>query len=113
MPAWRKAANDNGMLWHRGPARPAPDLSPSAGFDALADQPVARPQPFRIGVRPLLVAGFSGVVLVVLSGACLIGLAGVGLVAGALASVDLLGRHLGWPGRTLGTPNPQVLGYRP
>jgi predicted lipid-binding transport protein (Tim44 family) len=67
----------------------------------------------RCAARPLLVAGFSGLILVALSGACLIGLAAIGLVAGALGSFGLLGRHLGWSGRTLGTPNPQVLGYHP
>jgi hypothetical protein len=93
----------------RRPARSAPDLSPTPHHDA----PRARPEPFRIGLRPLLVAGFSGLILVALSGACLIGLAAIGLVAGALGSFGLLGRHLGWSRRTLGTPNPQVLGYRP
>ena len=66
----------------------------------IYDAPLARSEPFRIGVRPLLVAGFSGLILIALSGACLIGLAA------------MLGRHLG-SSRTLGTPNPQVLGYRP
>jgi hypothetical protein len=113
VPAGRKAANYNVMVPGRGLARSAPDLSPKPIFDAIYDAPLARSEPFRIGgVRPLLVAGFSGLILVALSGA-LIGLAGVGLVAGALGGVDLLGRHLGWSGRTLGTPNPQVLGYRP
>ena len=107
-PAGRKAANDNVMVSERGHARFAPDLSPMPIYDA----PLARSEPFRIGVRPLLVAGFSGLILIALSGACLIGLAAIGLVAGALGSVDLLGRHLG-SSRTLGTPNPQVLGYRP
>jgi hypothetical protein len=108
-PARRKAANDNVMLSKRRPARSATNLSPTP----LHDAPRARPEPFRIGLRPLLVAGFSGLILVALSGACLIGLAAIGLVAGALGSFGLLGRHLGWSGRTLGTPNPQVLGYRP
>jgi hypothetical protein len=113
VPAGRKAANDNVMASDRGPARSASDFSPTPIFDALHDAPLARPEPFRIGIRPLLVAGFSGLILVALSGACLIGLAAIGLVAGALGSVGLLGRQLGWPGRTLGTANPQVLGYRP
>jgi hypothetical protein len=111
-PGGRKAANDNVMVSDRGHARSAPDLSPLPIFDAIYDAPLARSEPFRISVRPLLVAGFSGLILVALSGACLIGLAAIGLVAGALGSVGLLGRHLG-SARTLGTPNPQVLGYRP
>src|SRR5262245_12829619 len=109
VPAPRKAANDNVMLSDRGPARSAPALSRSPRCDA----PLARPEAFRVGVRPLLMAGFSGLILVALSGACLIALAAIGLVAGTLGSFGLLGRHLGWPGRTLGTPDPQVLGYRP
>jgi hypothetical protein len=59
------------------------------------------------------VAGFSGLILLTLSGACLLGLAAVGLVAGAMASAQLIGRRLVSPTRVLGTPDPQVLGYRP
>ena len=40
-----------------------------------------RRQPFRIGPRALLIVGFAGLVLVALSGAFLIGLAVVGLLA--------------------------------
>ena len=35
----------------------------------IYDAPLARSEPFRIGVRPLLVAGFSGLILIALSGA--------------------------------------------
>jgi hypothetical protein len=59
------------------------------------DEPIAPAEPLRIGVRPLLVAAFSGVILVALSGAFLLGLAVVGLMAGAVAGGELLRRHLG------------------
>jgi hypothetical protein len=104
-----EAANDNVRFPPRGPARSAPDLPPTP----LNQTPPARSEPFRIGLRPLLVAGFSGLILLTLSGACLIGLAAVGLVAGAMGGVQLIGRRLLSPARALGTPDPRVLGYRP
>lgn len=58
------------------------------------DEPLPPPEPLRIGVRPLLVVAFSGVILVALSGAFLLGLAVVGLMAGAVAGGERLRRHL-------------------
>jgi 8-oxo-dGTP pyrophosphatase MutT (NUDIX family) len=99
-PARRKAANDNVMPSKRRPARSAPDLSPTPHHDA----PRARPEPFRIGLRPLLVAGFSGLILVALSGACLIGLAAIesSLREHSAASACSAGTWAG-QGGTLGT----------
>jgi hypothetical protein len=59
-----------------------------AGYNPQPERP-------RIATRPLLIVGFSAVVLVALSGAFLIGLAVVGLVAAAVGSFDLL-RRLIW-----------------
>ncbi len=113
VPAENTAANDNVMLRDRGTARSARDLSPLPIFDAVCDEPIAKPEPFRVGLRPLVVAGFSGFVLVALSGAFLIGLAAVGVFAAAVGSFDLIGRRVWWPLRTLGTLDHQVIGYRP
>ena len=73
-----KAANDNVMLMLTSPRR----------------YPIARSEPFRIGPRTLLIAGFAGLILVALSGAFLIALAVVGLLAAAIAGGRLVRRHL-------------------
>ena len=70
------------------------------------DEPVAPAEPLRIGVRPLLVAAFSGLILVALSGAFLLGLAVVGLLAGAVAGWELLRRHLRRSGRLVALDRP-------
>jgi hypothetical protein len=70
-----------------------------------------QPERHPIGTQPLLILGFSAVVLVALSGAFLIGLAVVGVLAAAVGSFDLL-RRLIW--RTakpsLGTLDHQAAG---
>jgi hypothetical protein len=54
---------------------------------------VATPAPPRIGPRTLLIVGFF--ILVVLSGAFLIGLAVVGLLAVAIGGFELIHRYFG------------------
>jgi hypothetical protein len=75
-----KAANDNFVRPRRG------EPSPVIRFP--------RPEPFRIGARSLLIAGFAGLVLVALSGAFLMGLAAVGLVALAVVGLEAGRRYL-------------------
>ena len=57
---------------------------------------VARSQPWRLGPRGLLIGAFAASVLVALSGAFLIGLAVVGVVAAVIAGFELVHRYL-WP----------------
>ena len=57
---------------------------------------VTGPEPWRLGPRGLLIGAFAASVLVALSGAFLIGLAVVGVVAAVIAGVELVHRHL-WP----------------
>jgi hypothetical protein len=72
--------------------------------------PLPQPQPFRIGlasedgrkrpyVRSLLILGFAGVVLVALSGAILVGLAAVGVLAAVVGGFDLVRRQIWRPAR--------------
>jgi len=49
--------------------------------------------------RALLTAGFSGVVLVVLSGACLVALAAVGVLAAVVGGFVLVRRQIWRPAR--------------
>jgi hypothetical protein len=73
--------------------------------------PIPPTEPPRNGTQPLLIAGFSAVVLVALSGAFLIGLAVVGLLAAAISGFDLVRRRIWRPGRpSLGALDHQVLG---
>ena len=73
--------------------------------------PIVRPQPLRSGPRPLLIAGFSGLMLVALSGAFLIGLAAVGLLAVTIGGFELVRSHLRRPAkRPLGALDQQVVG---
>jgi len=60
-----------------------------------------RPQPEqpRSATQPPLALGFSAVVLVGLSGAFLVGLAAVGVLAAAVGSFDLLRRRLSRPAK--------------
>jgi hypothetical protein len=73
------------------PERPdVPMLDPTPGFI----ESVARPEPWRLGPRGLLIGAFAASVLVALSGAFLIGLAVVGVVAAVIAGFELVHRHL-------------------
>jgi hypothetical protein len=72
--------------------------------------PLAPPEPFRIGARPLLIVGFSVLVLVALCSAFLIGLAVVGLIAVGIVAFELL-RRLSRPAKPpLGALNHPVVG---
>jgi hypothetical protein len=53
---------------------------------------VTAPRPLRIGAGTLLIAG---VILVMLSGAFLLGLAMIGILAAAIGGLELARRHLG------------------
>jgi hypothetical protein len=71
---------------------------------------LAPPEPFRIGARPLLIVGFSALVLVALCSAFLIGLAVVGLLAVVIVAYELI-RGLARPARApLGALDHQVVG---
>jgi hypothetical protein len=59
----------------------------------------ATPEPWRLGPRTLLIGAFAASVLVALSGAFLIGLAVVGVVAAIVAGIELVHRHLGPPAK--------------
>ena len=59
---------------------------------------IAPSEPFRVGARPLLIAGFSALVLVALCGAFLIGLAVVGLMAVVIVAFEVV-RRLSRPAR--------------
>jgi hypothetical protein len=58
---------------------------------------IAWPQTFRIAMRVLLLASFSAVVLVAVSGAFLVGLVLVGLLAAGVAGFDLIRRRMPRP----------------
>jgi hypothetical protein len=119
--AWIKAANDNIPAKHhiaarkkvfpldRCGARPLQDLS-RMPFLPHRGGPLAPPEPFRIGARPLLIVGFSVFVLAALCSAFLIGLAVVGLMAVVIVAFELV-RRLSRPARTpLGALDHQVVG---
>ena len=79
------AANDNFSL------RDAPARSESHGFPTLRSHAaLTGSKTFRL----VLIASFSGLVLVGLSGAFLVGLAMVGVLAVGLAGLDLIRRHV-------------------
>ena len=69
---------------------------PSLDSKPRCIESVARSQPWRLGPRGLLIGAFAASVLVALSGAFLIGLAVVGVVAVVIAGFELVHRHL-WP----------------
>ena len=79
----------------------APEPPDAPGLDAAPGliESVARPEPWRLGPRALLIGAFAASVLVALSGAFLIGLAVVGVVAAVVASVELVQRHLWRPAK--------------
>jgi hypothetical protein len=68
--------------------------------------PLARSQPLSMSPRSLLIAGFSAFVLVTLSGAFLVGLALVGVLAAFIGGVELVRGQL-WRKPALGD---QVVG---
>jgi hypothetical protein len=131
--AGTKAANDNMILLHRAAARSAQDLLRMPIIPRRDGNPLPPPQPFRIGIaredgrfrpyvfaglcrkrpyaRSLLIAGFSGVVLVTLSGAFLVGLAAVGLLAAVIGGFDLLRRQIWRRARPPLVLDQQVAGY--
>ena len=86
--SWKRAANDNVPL-PRAADRARRRLRPHRSA-----VPLVRSEPFRIGARPLLIVAFSILLLAALCGAFLIGLAAVGVLAAAIASVELARRHL-------------------
>jgi len=103
-PSWGKAANDNFILDRKRATRPvlrlppARDLMPSSGTAG--------------GLRPLLVLSFAGLILVVLCGAFLLGLAAVGLLAIAICVTELVRRRVWRPVRpTLGSFDRRAIGY--
>ena len=74
-----KAANDNHMRPRRAPSV----------ISKIIRFPRARAEPFQLGPRSLLIAGFALLVLVALCSAFLVGLALVGLLALAVAALGL------------------------
>jgi hypothetical protein len=86
--SWKRAANDN------FPPLRASDVSHMPFLSRRDPLPLVRSEPFRIGARPLLIVGFSLVLLVALCGAFLIGLAAVGVMAAAIAAFELARRYL-------------------
>jgi hypothetical protein len=91
--AGSKAANDN-FISSRGASRRPEHGRIGAPHE---NRKIARPETFRIAIRLLLIASFSAVVLVAVSGAFLIGLALVGLFAAAVTGFDLIRRHMPRP----------------
>jgi hypothetical protein len=63
--------------------------------------PLARSQPLSMSPRSLLIAGFSAFVLVALSGAFLVGLALVGVLAALIGGLELVRGQL-WRKPALG-----------
>jgi hypothetical protein len=60
----------------------------------MAERRAGGGKPLRIGPRALAIAGFAFLILVGLSGAFLLGLAAVGVLAGLLAAFELVRRQL-------------------
>jgi hypothetical protein len=60
---------------------------------ATLAHPRSSAEPVRIGFRPLAIAAMSGLVLVALCGAFLLGLAFVGVLAGVVTGFELVRRH--------------------
>jgi hypothetical protein len=94
------AANDNLGAAGDTSRRPRP-----GGFGAShASRMFAGSRTLRVAMRLILIASFSAFVLLAVSGAFLIGLALVGLLAAGVAGFDLLRRHM--PGSAVPTPWP-------
>jgi hypothetical protein len=99
-----KAANDNHPFWNRAAARPARGFSGMPFIQGRQHpryqaDPLGPPEPLRIGPRPLLIAGFSALVLLALLGAFLVGLAIVGLLALVVGAFELARGQLYRPAR--------------
>jgi hypothetical protein len=101
------AANDN-VPACRAPVHSAQDLLWMPFIPRRPNELVPPPQPFRIGVRPLLIVGFSGLILVALCGAFLLGLVFVGVLAAAVAVFELVRRYLRRQGRLVPLHRPVV-----
>src|SRR5947209_8592766 len=86
--SWTRAANDNGRLPSAADMSAMPVLFRRGGLTLVRSEPV------RISARPLLIVGFSGVILVALCGAFLVGLAAVGIMAAAMAGFELARRYV-------------------
>jgi hypothetical protein len=84
----KRAANDNEALAHAAQVVRMHVRSRRDGIVLL------RSEPLRIGGRPLLVVLFSGLILVALGSAFLLGLAAVGVLAAAIVGFELLRRAL-------------------
>jgi hypothetical protein len=102
-PSWGKAANDNFILDRRRVAAPtAPRFPLGLGLASGTG----------CGVRPLLVLGFAGLMLVVLCGAFLLGLAAVGLLAISICGVELVRRRVWRPAKPALSPfDRRAIGY--
>jgi hypothetical protein len=104
-PSWGKAANDNFIL----------DRDRVATRQVLRLPPVSgsmRSGGAGCGLRPLLVLGFAGFMLVILCGAFLLGLAAVGLLALAICAVELVRRRVWRPVKpALGSFDRRAIGY--
>src|SRR5215467_2367958 len=97
-----QAANDNLIRARGAKPRSAQDLLrmpfiPRRAGDATSE--TRPPASSRRGLRPLLIVALSGLVLVALCSAFLLGLAFVGLLAVAVAAIELVRRHLRRPPR--------------
>jgi hypothetical protein len=101
------AANDN-FAAGRAPVHSTQDLLRMPFIPRRPDQFVPSQQPLRIGIRPLLIVGFSGLILVALCGAFLLGLAFVGVLAGAVAGFEIVRRYLRRPARLAALDRPVV-----
>jgi hypothetical protein len=89
-PPWDAAANDNVP-----PARRRQTRTDGVEMPVVRRRFAAsHPEPFRIGARPLAIAGLAGLMLMALSGAFLIGLAAVGVLAIAIAVGEMIYRHV-------------------
>jgi hypothetical protein len=116
-PAAIRAANDNVSFLHRAAARSAQDLLRMPIIPRRDPLPQPASRQFREdGRRPpycfsLLTAGFSGLFLVVLSGACLVALAAVGVLAAVVGGFDLVRRQIWRPARPPLSLDHQVAGY--
>jgi hypothetical protein len=108
-PARLHAANDNPLPMRRAHRRATEDFLRMPFIPRRPDRLTVPTEPLRIGLRPLLIVAFSGMILVALSGAFLLGLAFIGVLAGAVAGLELLRRHLRRPARLVAADQ-QVIG---
>jgi hypothetical protein len=85
-----RAANDNFVPSREPSRRPR-----NGGFGAPNEtRKIAGSETFRVAMRLILIASLSAFVLVAVSGAFLIGLALVGLLAAGVAAFDLIRRRM-------------------